>query len=176
MNNRMQFGIQHLKNTTNFSVPVPHGYWSWVMRTIFFGALIFFFQGCVPKEEVVLKQIRDVVVDASSDPTLKAQAVFYNPNAKRGRLKKIKVDIFVDDKKVGSVDQELTIKIPARGEFIVPLQVDLAMKELGFMDTLFGVLGGKKFNVRYEGFLKLTYHGFPIKVPVNYKDEIRVSI
>lgn len=151
----------------------PYG--SLISRIIFFGALIFFFQGCVPKEEVVLKQIRDVVVDASSDPKLKANAIFHNPNAKRGRLKKIKVDIYVNEKKVGSVDQELTIKIPARGEFTVPLEVNLAMKELGFMDTLLGFLGGKKFDVRYEGFLKLTYHGFPIKVPVNYKDEVRIT-
>jgi hypothetical protein len=53
--------------------------------------------------------------------------------------------------------------------------VKLALKELGFMDTLFGMLGGKKFQIEYKGFLKLTYHGFPIRVPVNYKDEIRVK-
>jgi LEA14-like dessication related protein len=115
------------------------------------------------------------VVDAASDPKLKANAIFYNPNAERGKLKKIKVDIFVDGKKVGTVDQELKIKIPSRGEFTVPLEVNLAMKELGFMDALLGVLGGKKFAIRYEGFLKLTYHGFPIKVPVNYKDEVKIS-
>ncbi|HYG20068.1 MAG TPA: LEA type 2 family protein [Ohtaekwangia sp.] len=131
-------------------------------------------QSCVPDERVVLKQIKDVVVDASSDPRLKAQAIFYNPNRERGRLKKIKVDIYVNGKKVGTVDQEMKITIPSRGEFTVPLEVNLAMKELGFMDTLMGMLGGKKLDVRYQGFLKLTYKGFPVKVPVDYKDEIRV--
>ena len=134
-----------------------------------------FLQSCAPKEKVVLKQIRDVVVDAASDPHLKAQAVLYNPNSDRGRLKQIKVDIYINEKKVGRIDQDMKIQIPARGEFTVPLKVDLAMKELGFMDTLFGMLGGKKLDVRYEGYLKVTYHGFPIKVPVNYKDQVRVS-
>jgi hypothetical protein len=81
----------------------------------------------------------------------------------------------VNEKKVGTVDQQMKIKIPAKGEFTVPLEVNLNMKELGFMDTVLGMLGGKKFDVRYAGHLKVTYHGIPIKVPVNYKDQIRVS-
>ena len=131
--------------------------------------------GCKrPKEDIVLRQIKDVVVDATSDPMLKANAIFYNPNSMRGKLKKIKVDIFLNGKKAASVDQELKTTIPANDEFTVPIEVKLAIKELGFMDTLLGMIGGKTFEVRYEGALKLSYHGVPINVPVNYKDEIRV--
>jgi len=131
--------------------------------------------GCKrPKEDIVLRQIKDVVVDASTDPMLKANAIFYNPNSMRGKLKKIKVDIFLNGKKAASVDQELKTSIPANGEFTVPIEVKLAIKELGFMDTLLGMIGGKTFEVRYEGALKLSYHGVPINVPVNYKDEIRI--
>jgi LEA14-like dessication related protein len=131
--------------------------------------------GCKrPKEDIVLRQIKDVVVDATSGPMLKANAIFYNPNSMRGKLKKIKVDIFLNGKKAASVDQELKTIIPAKDEFTVPIEVKLAIKELGFMDTLLGMIGGKTFEVRYEGALKLSYHGVPINVPVNYKDEIRV--
>jgi LEA14-like dessication related protein len=132
------------------------------------------FQCQKPDQDIELRNIRDVVVDANTDPMLKANAVFYNPNKVHGRLKKIKVEIFINGKKVGDVDQDLKTKIPSRAEFTVPIQVKLAMKELGFMNTVLGMLGGKKFEVRYEGFLKLSYHGFPIKVPVNYKDEVKV--
>jgi LEA14-like dessication related protein len=127
-----------------------------------------------PDQDIVLRNIRDVVVDANTDPVLRANAIFFNPNNVKGRLKKIKVDIYVNGKKAGHVDQDLKTKIPSQSEFTVPLEVNLAIKELGFMDTVLGLLGGKKFEVRYEGFLKLTYHGFPIKVPVNYKDEVRI--
>lgn len=140
-----------------------------------FAILTFIIAGCkAPKEDIVLRQIRDVVVDATSDPMLKANAIFYNPNSMRGKLKKINVDIFVNGKKAASVNQQLKTVIPANNEFSVPIEVKLAMKELGFMDTLLGMIGGKKFEVRYEGSLKLSYHGFPINVPVSYKDEIRV--
>lgn len=131
--------------------------------------------GCkAPKEDIVLRQIRDVVVDATSDPMLKANAIFYNPNSMRGRLKKIDVDVFVNGKKAASVKQQLKTVIPSKGEFSVPIEVKLNIKELGFMDTLLGVIGGKKFEVRYEGTLKLSYHGFPINVPVNYTDNVRI--
>lgn len=131
--------------------------------------------GCdKPDQDIVLRQIRDVVVDASSDPTLKANAIFFNPNRVRGRLKKIDVEIFVDGKKAASVNQKMKTVIPANAEFTVPIQVQLALKELGFMDTLLGVFGGKTFEIHYKGSLRLTYHGLPIKVPVDYKDEVRI--
>jgi LEA14-like dessication related protein len=131
--------------------------------------------GCErPSQDVVLRHIKDVVVDASSDPTLKANAIFYNPNNIKGRLRKIDVDIYVNGKKAANVNQNLKTIIPAKGEFTIPLEVKLAIKELGFMDTLWGLVGGKKFEVRYEGSLRLTYHGLPINVPVHYKDEVRI--
>ena len=127
-----------------------------------------------PNERIVLRDIRDVVVDANTDPMLRANAVFFNPNDMHGKLKKINVVIYVNGKKAAHVDQRLHTKIPAKGEFTVPLEVKLNIKELGFMDTLLGVLGGKKFEVRYEGKLKLSYRGVPFNVPINYKDEVRV--
>ncbi len=133
------------------------------------------FQCQKPDQDIVLRRVKDVVVDATSDPMLKANAVFYNPNNVRGRIKKVKVDIYVNGKKAANVDQDFKLIVPAQSEFTVPIEVKLAVKELGFMDTVFGMIGGKKFEVRYEGFLKLNYHGIPIKVPVNYKDDVRLK-
>ena len=147
--------------------------WSFVM-IVFFALQVL--TGCGPKEQVVLKQIKDVVIDGTTEPRLKAQAVFYNPNNMKMKLKKINVEIFVNGKKAALVNQNLKTQIPARDNFTVPLEVTLAMKELGILDTLFGMIGGKKFEVQYKGYLKLSYHGIPIRVPVDYKDEIRVKL
>ncbi len=131
--------------------------------------------GCKkPDQDIVLRQIRDVVIDAASEPMLRANAVFYNPNDMRGRLRKIDVEIFVNGKKAATVDQSLKTAIPADAEFTVPLEVRLAIKELGVLDTLFGMIGGKTFDIHYKGSLKLTYRGFPISVPVDYKDKVKL--
>lgn len=129
---------------------------------------------CKPDEDIELRRIKDVVVDASTDPVLKANAVFFNPNNMRGRLKKIKVEIFVNGKKAGDVDQDLKMKIPAKSEFTVPLEVKLALKEIGVLNTLLGMIGGKKLEVQYKGYLRLSYKGIPIKVPVDYKDDVKM--
>ncbi|NJM26592.1 MAG: LEA type 2 family protein [Bacteroidia bacterium] len=129
-----------------------------------------------PKEEIVLRQVKDVVADATSEPMLKAQAVFYNPNDIRMRLKKIKVDVIIDGKKRAEIDQSLNTVIPAKGEFTVPLEVKLAMKEMGFLTTVMSMISGKRMEIQYVGSLKISYHGVPIRVPVDYKSEIRIKI
>ena len=138
-------------------------------------ALVLLLAGCQkPEDDIVLRHIRDVVVDASSSPMLKANAVFFNPNDMRGRIRKIDVEIFVNGKKAATVDQSLKTSIPAQSEFVVPLEVKLALKELGVMDTIFGMIGGKTFKIRYKGSLKLSYRGLPINVPVDYEDHVKL--
>lgn len=138
--------------------------------------MVFLIQGCQkPDQDIILKQVRDVVADASSEPTLKAEAVFFNPNKITGKLKNIEVDIFVNGKKAGNVNKAYKIKIPANGEFTVPLEVKLNMKEIGTLDAILGMIGGKKFDIKYVGKLNLSYHGVPVRVPIDHKSQIRVS-
>jgi len=132
-------------------------------------------EGCrKPDQDIELREIRDVVVDADTEPMLKANAIFFNPNKVRGRLKKIDIEIFVNGKKAASVNQSLKTSIPSAAEFTVPLEVKLAIKELGLMDTIFGMIGGKTFKIHYKGSLRLSYRGLPINVPVDYKDEVKL--
>ncbi len=144
---------------------------TFILTVLILSNLLF---SCGPKENIVLRKIKDVVVDGTTDPMLKAQAIFYNPNNIRMKLKRINVDVYVNEKKVANVNQKMRLLIPANGEFTIPLEVKLAMKELGIMDTILGFLGGKKFHVEYKGSIWINYKGLPIRVPVHYKDEIRV--
>src|SRR6187399_299526 len=140
-----------------------------VRAVLFLTLLISIFSCHGPEEDVVLRRIKDVVVDATSEPKLKAQAVLFNPNKHHGKLKRIKLDIYVNGKKAGNIDQKFNITIPGKDEFSVPLEVKLATKEFGFLDTLLGVFGGKKFDVRYVGSIRVSYHGLPVRVPIDYK-------
>lgn len=138
--------------------------------------LLIVFNSCTPKEEIVLRNVRDIVVDANTEPTLKAQAVLYNPNNIKIRLRKINIDVYVNGKKSGVIDQEPRMTIPANAEFTVPLEVKLNMKELGLLETIFGMIGGKKLDVQYKGTIRVTYKGVPIRIPVNYHSEVRLKL
>jgi LEA14-like dessication related protein len=157
---RSEFKIKHLRSNN---------------RLLIFGiALTMLIGSCKPKEDVVLRNIRDIVVDADTEPLLRAQAVLYNPNNIRMKLRKINIDVYVDGKKSARIDQENKQTIPAQAEFTVPLEVKLNLKELGLLDTLFGMIGGKKMKVQYKGSISITYKGIPIKVPIDYSNEVRI--
>ena len=131
---------------------------------------------CVPKEQVVLRavEIKQVETGPLGNPILKADAIFYNPNATRMRLKKIDIDVLVDGKKAARVDQHLSALIKPKSDFTVPLEVELNLKEVGLLDTILSLFGGKQYDLQFTGSLKVTVNGFPMKVPVSYKDKLRL--
>lgn len=139
-------------------------------------AFLLLVMSCKPKEDVVLRKIKDIVVDANSDPLLRANAVLYNPNNLRMTVKKIDMEIFIEGKKAAFINQQLNIKVPSKAEFVIPLEVKLNLKELGFLDTVFALIGGKKMQIQYKGIIRLQKGVVPITVPVNYSDEIRIRM
>lgn len=132
--------------------------------------------GCVPKEQVVLRSIKNLTVDGSKgvDPILKADAVFFNPNKVRMKLKEINMDVFVDGKKAAHAEQKLNSLIRAESEFTVPVEVQLSLKEIGLVDTILGFFGGRKYQVRYAGFIRISVHGVTLKVPVDETEEFKL--
>ena len=139
--------------------------------------LLLLITACVPKEEVVLRNIKDVVVDASKDGNarLTAHAIFYNPNPVRMKLKEINVEVMVEGKKSAHTKQRFDSLIPAEGEFSIPLEVQLSLKDIGLLDTLLGLFGGKKYQIHYQGYVRVKVHGITLKVPIAYNDEIKLK-
>ena len=89
------------------------------------------------------------------------------------RLKSIDIDVMVNNKKAARVDQKLSSLIKAKSEFIVPLEVQLNLKD-GLLDTILSLFGGKTYEVLFVGSLKVSVSGFPVKVPMNYKEQIKL--
>lgn len=133
---------------------------------------------CVPKDEVVFKGINNISVesDLNNLPVLTADALFYNPNSVRMKLKEIYVDVMVDGKPSAQVRQQFKLSIRAKSDFSVPVTAQLSLKELGLLDTIVNLLGGKKYQVRYTGYVRIAVHGITIKVPFTYQEEIRLRL
>jgi LEA14-like dessication related protein len=141
--------------------------------TAFLFALLL--SGCATYEAVELRQIKSVVADVTDHPTLKAEALFYNPNKQVGKLKSVHVDVYVEGKKAASINQRLKIKVPSRGEFSVPLEIKLNLKEQGLMNTVLSVLGAKKMKMRYQGYIVVGYHGLPVRIAVDHEESVRIK-
>jgi len=157
---------------TNMMIALRSPFWMLVPGILIAVTLV----SCGPQEAVEFKQVKNVSFHASSDPRIEGDVVFFNPNNMSMKLKKINIEIFVDGKKAAEINQNLKMRIPANDQFTVPIQAKLAVQESGLLNTVFGMIGGKRKEVHYKGFLKINYHGLPIRVPVDYKSEIRIKI
>jgi len=133
---------------------------------------------CVPKEEIVFKGVSDIVVDISNTgkPILKANGYFFNPNKVKMKLKEVDVEVFVDGTKSATVKHELDVAIAGKSDFSVPIVAELVLKQNSFLDAVVGLLGGKKYEVVFKGYIRVRVHGVTVKVPVSQKQELKLNI
>lgn len=149
-------------------------------RKVFLQVFILFISvialSCGPKEPVVFKGVKNIAVDVSADgkPLLKGDVFFYNPNKMKMKLKDVNVVVLVDGEQSAEVKQHLNFPIPAQSDFSVPITANLTLKEGGLLTTVFGLLGGKKYDVAFTGYIRIGVHGIAIKVPVSQKQEIKL--
>lgn len=147
-----------------------------MLRLWFFLLVILGMGACAPKEPVVLREVEIIQLSPGKDgnPILNANAILYNPNKGSLRLKEIDLDILLDGKSTARISQKMNALIKANSEFTVPLEVQLQLKDSGLLDTLLSLLGGKKYEIQFVGKVKVSVGGFPVRIPVNHKDEIRL--
>lgn len=133
--------------------------------------------GCVSQqyEEPDFLGIENVEVTrvAGTDAQLSGDAIFYNPNDKGIKLKEVNVAVELEGKKIGKISQELATKIPAASEFTVPLNASFDLSDMGIMNGIISILGGKKVKVRYHGSIKVSRFGYPQTIDVDHTEEIK---
>ena len=145
--------------------------------SVLFILIISFAASCNrPEEAPEFRFIENVRVTSVSDKEalLNADAVFFNPNDVSMTLRAVDVDVMIEEKEVGRIQQSKKIKIPASSDFRIPLDATFNIGEVGVLNTLLGMLGGKKLKVRYVGHIKVTMNGLPMRVPVDYEEDIRL--
>lgn len=110
----------------------------------------------------------------SKEAVLSANARFFNPNDQSIKLKQVVVGIEVDDKIVGKIDQDMRLKIPANDYFNVPINASFNIRDIGLLNGIISILGGKKIRVHYSGYIKVAVYGYTTKVPVDFEEEIKM--
>ena len=105
--------------------------------------------------------------------TFKLDLVYYNPNNFGLQLKRTDLDIYVDSNYLGHTAQDYQITIPRRGEFTIPIQIEVDMKN-AYKNAIPALLGRevwlkitgkvklgkanvfKTFTINYEGLQKFS--------------------
>lgn len=98
------------------------------------------------------------------------QVTFNNPNKVGCKIKEINLDVYLDNLKVGVINQSTsTVKVPKKSDFTIPLEI-IIKPEGSIMDIgkqILNVFSNKNVKLQYKGNLKLKASIVPITVDVN---------
>ena len=133
---------------------------------------------CSRPEEPEFVQMKNLRVETFTEEEVKLSgaAILYNPNSYSITVKEIDIFVKVNDQAVGKVNQIGEIKVPARANFEVPLNVNFAPEEVydNLLSGLINYIMKGEFDVYYKGQIKLKVSGIVFKVPVDHKATVKI--
>jgi LEA14-like dessication related protein len=130
---------------------------------------------CLPKDAVQLRDVTNFSLAMGKSQALSGDAVFYNPNSSRMKLREVRIDVFLDGNKSAFVDQNTKVVAKAKSEFTIPVTLQLS-EGVRLQDLLMGALRGKRYQVRYVGYMKVNINGFPVRIPIDHSEELKLSL
>lgn len=148
-----------------------------MQRFIIISVLVLFIFSCTrPEEAPKFRKVGDIKVTkvTGKEALLNANAYFYNPNDVKMTLGKVNIDVILEGKKIGTINQSKRTKIAALSNFTVPLDATFNIGDVGMLKSIMSVLGGKKMRAQYKGYIKASVHGIPVRVPIDYEEDIRL--
>lgn len=110
----------------------------------------------------------------TSGATIKAEAVFNNPNRMGVELTNTDLNILVNEKNAAHVTQAYQIKVPAKSDFRVPVDINITPSQI--WSDGWGFLTGKKVKIHYQGFVTVKALKLNFKVPVDFAQDIDISM
>ena len=106
--------------------------------------------------------------------TVKLELIYFNPNGFGLQLKRTELDIFVNESYLGHSVQEYQVNIPKRGDFTLPVQMEVEMKNL-FKNLLSSLLN-KEVMVKVTGTITLGKLNVFKTFPVNYEGKQTLNV
>ncbi len=121
----------------------------------------------------------EIISMRGNNVTLAGDAVFKNPNPVSCQLVSTDLTVYVNDVRVGKVNQTDESVIEAGGEFKVPVEVRFSPQKLlgeqGFLGGLLSAFTEKTMDVRYTGHITVEVLGIKMNVEVDDQEEVQIS-
>src|SRR5436190_14462702 len=135
----------------------------------FFLLLTLLLVSCSTPKELEYRDFRNFSIQkiGFSTSSAKMDMIYYNPNGFGLQLKRTELDIFVNGVLLGHSSQEYQITIPKKEQFIIPITMDIDMKNL--IKNSFTTLFNKEVNVKVTGSIKVGKANVFVSFPVNYE-------
>ncbi|MCB9203197.1 MAG: LEA type 2 family protein [Flavobacteriales bacterium] len=150
--------------------------------TLFFASFLILMVSCTYPEKPEFRSLENVKLQSLSlkgEILLKADAIFYNPNAIGGDVESVALEVFLDDKKVADVKHETSVNMKGNSDFTLPIEVKIPAMNV-FEDAKAGllknILKNQKFLITMKGDINTSISGISFQVPFQNKEEYDLKI
>ncbi|MCP3930222.1 MAG: hypothetical protein GY705_14105 [Bacteroidetes bacterium] len=146
------------------------------MKNLLILFILLSLSACTVTENVEFKKIENVQFKGATlqgDITLTANAILNNPNDFGVEIKRIQSKVFIDDKEVSNLRQEVSTQMTANSDFSLPLEIDIpAKKVFGDVGGLIGgLLKNKTVLLKMESVVTLDILGKEVDIPYTHEEE-----
>lgn len=137
----------------------------WITGILFFGIIM---TSCQSPQGLDFRSVANTKLSnvTFEKATLSSDLTFYNPNNFGLELNRTDLDIFIDNNLLGHAAQNLQVQVPARKEFVIPLSMDVDIKNL-YRNGLTSLMS-KEVTIRALGSVKVGKFGAYKSFPVDY--------
>jgi LEA14-like dessication related protein len=139
-------------------------------------SILLFLSSCREPKELEYRDFKNLSTEnlGFSSSTIKVDLIYYNPNNFGLQLKRTDLDVFINGNLLGHTAQDYQISIPRRGEFTLPLKIDVDMKNA--YKNAFPALFGKEVMVKITGKVKVGKANVFKSFNVNYEGKQKFSL
>ncbi|MCX6313950.1 MAG: LEA type 2 family protein [Sphingobacteriales bacterium] len=138
--------------------------------------LVIFAPSCRAPKDLEYHSFKNLQVDrvGFSATYLKLDLVCYNPNNFGLQLKSTDLEIWINNNYLGHTAQEYQVNIPKRGEFILPLQIEVDMKNM--LKNAISSLANKEVLIKATGNVKVGKANVFKNFVVNYESLQKITL
>lgn len=151
-------------------------------KLLLLSTILLSIEGCTVNKKPVFKYIDSINVKNVSlrNVTLKANALFENPNHLKGKISIDDIHVFVDNIDMGIVSSQ-EFNVPAKGKFKIPIEGTFSLSKI-YEDNKKGILGSvlkiiqtDSLLIQYKGNIKYHLRGFsfPYKIDKSQKVSLK---
>ena len=131
---------------------------------------------CRVPQELVYKDFKNFSIKklGFSNSEIKMELIYYNPNNFGLQLKSTDLEIWINNNYLGHTAQEYQVNIPKRGEFILPLQIEVDMKNM--LKNAISSLANKEVLIKATGNVKVGKANVFKNFVVNYESLQKITL
>lgn len=141
---------------------------------------VLLFMSCKFEEPVEFQMIDNVEVVSIEDGmvNLSAEAIFFNPNEIKGKLKDVDIRVDLDDKTLATISHNTALPIGPKSQFTIPVNIKFAIEDVqaGFLNNLLNILAGNRIKLHFVGDINVSTFIFSQSVKVDYYEEVKLQL